>query len=126
MPHPAEHSSANRPLSRDEAQELAESMAVFATASRLQILYALIDGERHVDELSAVIGLPANTISQQLRILRAAHVVRVRREGRRAFYALHDPHLVDLLSAIRHHAEHARFDWSEARASATPAREEAR
>jgi DNA-binding transcriptional ArsR family regulator len=47
-----------------------------------------------------------NTVSQQLRVLRQARIVRVRRAGRRAFYALHDAHLVDLLAAIRHHAEH--------------------
>ena len=106
MPDPAEHTSANRPLDAEEAAGLAESMVVFGAASRLRILYALIDGERHVDDLSSLLGISANTISQQLRILRAAHAVRVRREGRRAYYALHDPHVVDLLASIRHHAEH--------------------
>ena len=106
MPDPAEHTSANRPLDAEEAAGLAESMVVFGAASRLRILYALIDGERHVDDLSSRLGISANTISQQLRVLRAAHAVRVRREGRRAYYALHDPHVVDLLASIRHHAEH--------------------
>ena len=106
MPEPAEHTSANRPLDAEEAAVLAESMVVFGAASRLRILYALIDGERHVDDLSSLLGISANTISQQLRVLRAAHAVRVRREGRRAYYALHDPHVVDLLASIRHHAEH--------------------
>jgi ArsR family transcriptional regulator len=106
VPDPAEHTSANRPLDAEEATVLAESMVVFGAASRLRILYALIDGERHVDDLSSLLGISANTISQQLRVLRAAHAVRVRREGRRAYYALHDPHVVDLLASIRHHAEH--------------------
>ena len=107
MPHPSEHSPASRPLGADEAAILAESMVVFGAASRLRILYALIDGERHVDDLASLLGLSANTVSQQLRVLRAAHVVRVRREGRRAYYELHDSHVVDLLASIRHHAEHA-------------------
>jgi DNA-binding transcriptional ArsR family regulator len=106
VPDPAEHTSANRPLDAEEAAGLAESMVVFGAASRLRILYALIDGERHVDDLSSLLGISANTISQQLRVLRAAHAVRVRREGRRAYYALHDSHVVDLLASIRHHAEH--------------------
>jgi DNA-binding transcriptional ArsR family regulator len=106
LPDPAEHTSANRPLDAEEAAGLAASMVVFGAASRLRILYALIDGERHVDDLASVLALPANTISQQLRVLRAAHAVRVRREGRRAYYALHDPHVMDLLASIRHHAEH--------------------
>lgn len=106
MPHPSEHSNAGRPLGADEAANLAESMVVFGAASRLRILYALIDGERHVDDLASHLGLSANTISQQLRVLRAARAVRVRREGRRAYYGLHDSHVVDLLASIRHHAEH--------------------
>ena len=106
MPHPSEHSNAGRPLGADEAANLAESMVVFGAASRLRILYALIDGERHVEDLASHLGLSANTISQQLRVLRAARAVRVRREGRRAYYELHDSHVVDLLASIRHHAEH--------------------
>jgi DNA-binding transcriptional ArsR family regulator len=107
VPHPLEHAPAGRALSVAEADALAQSMAVFAAGSRLRILYALIDGERPVDDLASETGLAANTVSQQLRVLRQARIVRVRRAGRRAFYALHDAHLVDLLAAIRHHAEHA-------------------
>jgi DNA-binding transcriptional ArsR family regulator len=107
VPHPSDHSPASRPLGADEAATLAESMVVFGAASRLRILYALIDGERHVDDLASLLGLSANTVSQQLRVLRAARAVRVRREGRRAYYELHDAHVVDLLASIRHHAEHA-------------------
>jgi DNA-binding transcriptional ArsR family regulator len=111
MPHPLEHSPATRPLGEEEADRLAESMAVFSTGSRLRLLYALVQGERSVEELADSTGLSANLVSQQLRVLRAMHFVRVRREGRRAFYALHDSHLVDLLQAVRHHAEHVAAPW---------------
>jgi DNA-binding transcriptional ArsR family regulator len=57
MPHPAEHSSATRPLSAAEAEELATSLQAFATASRLRILWALLDGERPVDDLVRASGL---------------------------------------------------------------------
>jgi hypothetical protein len=32
--------------------------------------------------------------------------VKVRRDGRHAFYSLYDHHLPDLLAAMRHHYEH--------------------
>ena len=118
MPHPADHSSADRPLDAQEAEGLAESMLAFATASRLRILYALMAGERHVDDLATRLELSANSISQQLRVLRAARLVRARREGRRAYYALYDAHVVDLLTAIRHHAEHAQLAWADAETAA--------
>lgn len=44
--------------------------------------------------------------SHQLRILRSLRLVRVRRAGRHAFYALHDHHVGALLAAVRHHREH--------------------
>jgi Bacterial regulatory protein, arsR family len=69
MPHPREHNPAHRPLEPEEAVALAERMAMFATGSRLRILYALLAGERSVEELADAAGLPANTVSQQLRML---------------------------------------------------------
>jgi DNA-binding transcriptional ArsR family regulator len=113
VPHPEEHSSPLRPLEDEEAQQLAERMAVFATASRLRLLYALGDGERSVDELAQFTGLAPNAISQQLRVLRHLRFVVVRRDGRRMIYRLHDEHIADLLGAIRHQHEHARHGWSE-------------
>jgi DNA-binding transcriptional ArsR family regulator len=112
MPHPLEHSPATRPLGKEEADQLAESMAVFSTGSRLRLLYALLESERSVEQLAEATGLSANLVSQQLRVLRAMQFVRVRREGRRAFYALHNPHLADLLEAIRHHSEHVTAPWT--------------
>jgi len=114
VPRPEEHLSPLRPLELGEAQQLAERMAVFATASRLQLLYALGDGERSVDELAQLTGLAPNAISQQLRILRHLHFVVAQRDGRRMIYRLHDDHIADLLGAIRHQHEHARHGWVDA------------
>jgi DNA-binding transcriptional ArsR family regulator len=119
MPRPEEHLSPLRPLDADEADQLAERMAVFATASRLRLLYALGDGERSVDELAELTGLAASAISQQLRVLRHLRFVVARRDGRRMIYRLHDDHIADLLAAIRH--EHARHGRSEAPHSHEPA-----
>jgi DNA-binding transcriptional ArsR family regulator len=114
MPRPEEHLSASRPLGRAEAERIAERMSAFATASRLQLLYALVGQELSVDELAARAGTTPNAVSQQLRILRHLRLVAARRDGRRVLYRLHDEHLVDLLAAIRHQLEHADRGWSEA------------
>ena len=106
MPHPAEHGAAERPLSAEEAETLAEAMRAFGTASRLRLLWAMLAGERTVEELSEATGLAASATSQQLRLLRQGRLVTVRRAGRNAFYRLHDDHVADLLTAIRHHHEH--------------------
>ncbi len=106
MPHPSEHQDATRPLDYDEAEALAESMRAFATGSRLRLLWALLDGELTVEDLAARADLSQSAASHQLRLLRQGRLVRVRRNGRHAYYALHDHHMVDLLAALRHHHEH--------------------
>ena len=110
MARPSEHKPATRPLPRREAELLAESIAAFSTASRLRLLWSMLRGERTVEELAAENEMSQPATSQQLGVLRKAHLVRVRRDGRRAFYALHDHHVPDLLAAMRHHFEHREDD----------------
>jgi DNA-binding transcriptional ArsR family regulator len=108
MPNRSEHAAVERPLTDEEAQELAEAIGVFATPSRLRLLWALVDGERSVDELAGMVGLSASATSHQLRVLRQHRLVAVRRDGRHGHYRLHDHHLPELLAAMRHHHEHVR------------------
>lgn len=89
-----------------DAEALAASLQAFATASRLRILWALLDGERPVDELVEASGLTQSATSHQLRLLRDAGLLSSERRGRQIFYRLHDHHLPDLLAAMRHHHEH--------------------
>jgi DNA-binding transcriptional ArsR family regulator len=107
VPHPAEH-QLNKPLSPDEAETLADAMRAFGTASRLRLLWAIRDEERTVEELVAATGMSSSAASQQLRLLRQARLVAVRRAGRHAFYRLHDHHVADLLMAIRSHHDHTQ------------------
>jgi DNA-binding transcriptional ArsR family regulator len=106
MPHPAEHSAPSRILQGSEAEELAETLKALASPSRLRLLVELVDGERTVEQLAGAAGLTPSATSHHLRILRALRLVRVRRAGRHAHYALHDHHIAELLAAARHHHEH--------------------
>jgi DNA-binding transcriptional ArsR family regulator len=109
VPHASEHTSAAQPLTVAEAEALAESMRAFGAGSRLRLLWAMLAGERTVEELAAATGLAQSAASHQLRLLRQGRLVAVRRDGRHAYYRLHDHHIADLLSAIRHHHEHVRL-----------------
>jgi DNA-binding transcriptional ArsR family regulator len=106
MPHPAEHGDADSVLGAEEAERLADAMRAFGSASRLRLLWALIDGEQTVEGLGAAIGMEQSAVSHQLRILRQQRLVAVRREGRHAHYRLFDHHLPELLVALRYHHEH--------------------
>lgn len=106
MPHPSEHRPATRLLDAEEADALAESMRAFGAGSRLRLLWAMLPGERTVEELADATGLAPSAASHQLRLLRQGRLVAVRRDGRRAYYRLYDQHVAELLGAIRHHYEH--------------------
>src|SRR5215207_7246070 len=90
MPHPLEHSAADRPLGLPEAEVLAESLRA----------------ERTVEELAAAVSMEPSAVSQQLRVLRQLRFVTATRRGRHVAYRLHDEHVATLLTAIRHHHEH--------------------
>src|SRR5215204_6905279 len=108
MPHSTEHQDPHRPLSEPESEALADSMRAFATGSRLRLLWAMLGAEVTVEDLAHATGLEPSAASHQLRLLRQARLVAVRRSGRRAFYRLHDHHVAELLAAIRHHHEHVQ------------------
>ena len=119
MPRSTEH-ELNTPLAGEEAETLAEAMRAFGTASRLRLLWAMRDQERTVEELVTETGMSSSAASQQLRLLRQARLVAVRRSGRHAFYRLHDHHVADLLNAIRSHFEHVHTPEQASPVEATP------
>ena len=56
-------------------------LKAIAHPMRLRIAALLCDGELHVDAIARQLGVQPNTVSQQLRILRAVEIVVVRRGG---------------------------------------------
>jgi DNA-binding transcriptional ArsR family regulator len=66
---------------------------------------ALSHGERCVCDLATLVGLSESAVSHQLRLLRGARLVRVRRSGRQAFYSLDDHHVLGLVHDTRKHVE---------------------
>jgi len=109
MARPSEHRPATRPLLPEEAEQLADAISAFATGSRLRLLWAMLPGERSVEELATEANLSQSATSHQLKVLRDARLVKVRRDGRHAFYSLHDHHIPDFLAAMRHHYEHVEL-----------------
>ena len=74
------------------------SSSLLGDPTRVRLVDALTHGERCVCDLAALVGLSESAVSHQLRLLRAARLVRVRRAGRLAFYSLDDHHVVGLVA----------------------------
>lgn len=88
-----------------EFQELSETFKVLGDFNRLRILHALSGEELCVCDLSELLGLSQSATSHQLRLLRAAKLVRFRREGKNVFYALDDDHVRTLLDVSLAHVQ---------------------
>ncbi len=78
--------------------ELADLFKVFADTTRIKILYALMDRERSVNDIACIVNATQSAVSHQLRILKQAHLVKFRRDGKSVIYALADAHVYTMLA----------------------------
>ncbi len=77
---------------------MAELFKALGDYTRVRILYALSIHELCVCALAEVLDMSQSAISHQLRLLRAAKLVRYRKEGKNVFYALDDDHVRSLVT----------------------------
>ena len=94
-----------RLVSETTAEALAETFRVLGDPTRVRLIDALSSGELCVCDLAAAVGLSESAVSHQLRLLRAMRLVRARRAGRLAFYAIDDRHILDLFVQGRRHVQ---------------------
>ncbi|MGH3484383.1 MAG: ArsR/SmtB family transcription factor [Nocardioidaceae bacterium] len=97
-------------LPGDQVDLAVEVFRMLADASRVQLLWALIDRELSVNELAEHIGRPAPAVSQHLAKLRMARLVQTRRAGTQVFYRIANDHIAQLVTDAVHNAEHAGPD----------------
>jgi DNA-binding transcriptional ArsR family regulator len=73
-----------------------------ADPTRLQIFELIAKGEKSVGDIVAHFSFKAPTISQHLRTLKDAKLVRVRAEGQRRYYAIDDAGLKEIQVWLAH------------------------
>ncbi len=99
--------SSDQLLDADEATALADGFKLLGDPTRVRILYTLLEaGELNVGDLAEVVGVSETTVSHAMRLLRAAGIVRNRRDGRSIYYRLDDDHVRTLLELSREHLAH--------------------
>ena len=72
-----------------------------ANPVRMEIVYALKEGEKSVTALVESTGLTKSNISQHLAVLKSASMVRTRREGQNIFYAIANEKLLEACRLMR-------------------------
>jgi DNA-binding transcriptional ArsR family regulator len=87
-----------------ETERVAGLFKVLGDPSRCRLVFALIEaGEICVCDLAATLEMSESNVSHHLRVLRAAGLVRHRREGKMVYYAPDDEHIRVLLDVTREH-----------------------
>ena len=85
---------------RSRAGEAASFLKSIANDRRLIILCELVNGERTVGELEAIVGLSQSALSQHLAKLRDAKLVKTRRESQTIHYSLADSSVSKVIGVL--------------------------
>ncbi len=114
-PPPNEPSPAKGPLPPALLASIADRFRVLGSASRLQVLSALMGGPLGMADLMAATGLEQSNLSRHVRELERAGCVARRRSGRTVAVEICDPTLMALCDLVcgavrdRAEAEHVRL-----------------
>jgi len=98
--------SNERTAATDRAARFLKSLA---HTDRLRVLCTLVEGERPVAQIEALVGASQSAISQHLARLKQDGIVAARRDGRQIHYRIADPLALRVLALL-----HAGFCAPEA------------
>ncbi|GAA5099416.1 ArsR/SmtB family transcription factor [Nocardia iowensis] len=96
-----------RSLADDQVGLVVEVFRMLADATRVRLLWSLVDRELSVNDLAGYVGKPAPSVSQHLAKLRMARLVSTRRSGTTIYYSLENEHVRQLVVDAVYNAEHA-------------------
>ena len=91
----------------DEVFALADFFTLLGSPTRLKILLALDGGELCAGHLAQAVSMTPSAVSNQLKALKAARLISVRREGKMLFYSLADCHPRAIIHLAASHVNEA-------------------
>lgn len=78
--------------------KLADLFKIFSDSTRIRILDILIKEELCVQDIANELEMTQSAISHQLRVLKQAHLVKSRRDGKTIYYSLADDHVTTIMA----------------------------
>ncbi|USG67021.1 metalloregulator ArsR/SmtB family transcription factor [Brevibacillus ruminantium] len=88
------------------AVDLADLFRALGDPTRVKIIYALLQQELCVHDISTVLGMGQSAVSHQLRYLRNLRIVKRRKAGKTVFYSLDDGHIEQIFVQTLQHLKH--------------------
>jgi DNA-binding transcriptional ArsR family regulator len=95
-------------VTTDGYEAAGELLRALAAPLRIGIVTELAAGPRCVHELVDTLAAPQPLVSQHLRVLRSAGIVRGLRRGREIAYSLTDEHVAHIVADAVSHSREAR------------------
>lgn len=83
--------------SDDKIAEVADLFKMFGDPTRAKILGCLQVANLYVGEIADILGMSVSAVSHQLRVLRAAKLVKGVKEGKEVKYSLDDDHVTKII-----------------------------
>jgi DNA-binding transcriptional ArsR family regulator len=88
-------------LGVEEFEKAAECFKTLAHPHRLRMVGMLLEDRYTVGELAEACGIPSHMASEHLRLLMHCGFLNPRREGRRIYYQVTEPHLGRLMDCVK-------------------------
>jgi len=82
-------------------EKVSETLKALGHPARLKIVAGLLKDECNVAQIQKVLRLPQSTISQHLRILKNAGIIKGRREANKTCYSVIDARVRKIVGIIR-------------------------
>ncbi|MCC6456928.1 MAG: helix-turn-helix transcriptional regulator [Caldilineaceae bacterium] len=100
-------------LPEDLLADVVEVFKALSDTTRAQLIYLLTRREYNVNEISRYVSVSPSAVSHHLAKLRAARLVRTRREGNQIYYSIDDVHVGALFREALFHLDHVRRHLSD-------------
>ncbi|MBO8092691.1 MAG: winged helix-turn-helix transcriptional regulator [Prosthecochloris sp.] len=102
--HPETVRSVRHSMTPERELELLSGLfKVLGDRTRMMILSALHQSELCVCDLTSILSMNQSAVSHQLRVLRAAKIVKSRKDGKNVYYSLDDEHISMLMDTGLEH-----------------------
>jgi len=82
-------------------EKVSETLKAMAHPARLKMVVGLLEDECNVAQIQKVLRLPQSTISQHLKILKNAGIIKGRREGTKTCYRVVDARVRRIVEVIK-------------------------
>lgn len=98
---------AHKRLEGAELLDVAKLFRILGEPARLRLLQELMEGERSVNDLTALTGGTQTNVSRHLKALSESGILNKRREGLKVFYSVSDPSVFEICDAVcrKHRSE---------------------